>query len=195
MGNRVKRTHVRWQRFGVAAGAATAVTTGLLVGVANGAVPVSFAVSGQAFKVSATQLEGEGFSQYPGFATTASGEVVPVAVSNIASAKLYDLCQSVVVAGGLGMKISAGEGGTPATAENLQIGLTDLQGDATFTNIDIGVDASVVGTTSKGTPGEFAQQSSTISVAGLKQTAVSTHAGTFTLNGLHLQLTKGEECF
>ena len=170
----------------------------VMAGVANGAVPVSFAVSGSQFKITASQLEGTGFSQYAGVAKDAKGGVHPVAISNIDSASLADLCQSVVSdtpLGRLGLLITAGGGGNPATASDLQIGLTDLQGDATFGNIRIGIDASTVKGDAKGSVGDFAQDADTIDVAGLKQTAWSTQAGVFTLNGLHLQLTNGTECF
>ncbi|QTX04149.1 DUF6230 family protein [Agromyces archimandritae] len=170
----------------------------VLAGVANGQVPVSFAVSGSQFKISAAQLEGTGFSQYAGVASEEDGTPHPVAISNIGSASLAELCQSVVTEtplGTVGLLIHAGGDGNPATATDLQIGLTDLQGDAEFGNIRIGVDASTVNTPAKGEAGGFAQDSDSISIAGLRQTAWSTHAGVFTLNGLHLQLTDGDECF
>ena len=168
----------------------------LMTGVANGAVPVAFTVSGSTFQVAASQLEGTGFSQYAGNVTLKDGSTHPVSVANIASAKLYDLCQSVAVPGmPMGLKITAGGDGTPATASNMQIGMTDLQGDATFNNIRIGVDASTVNTDAKGTAGDFAQDADSVEIKNLKQTAWSTQASVFNLAGLHLQLTDGETCF
>ena len=170
----------------------------VMTGVANGAVPVSFAVSGSQFKIAAASLDGTAFSQYAGVAAETNGTPHPVAISNIGTASLSDLCQSVVTdtpLGKVGLLISAGGGGNPATATDLQIGLTDLQGDATFGKIRIGVDASTVNTPAKGEAGGFAQDADTIKITGLKQTAWSTQAGVFTLNGLHLQLTNGQECF
>ncbi|HVX07507.1 DUF6230 family protein [Humibacter sp.] len=168
----------------------------LMTGVANGAVPVAFTVSGSTFQVAASQLEGTGFSQYAGNVTLKDGSTHPVSVANIASAKLYDLCQSVAVPGmPMGLKITAGGDGTPATASNMQIGMTDLQGDATFNNIRIGVDASTVNTDAKGTAGDFAQDADSVEIKNLKQTAWSTQASVFNLAGLHLQLTDGQTCF
>lgn len=167
-------------------------------GVANGAVPVSFAVSGSQFKIGASELDGTGFSQYSGVALEKSGKPHAVAIANIKTASLADLCQSAVSdtpLGKLGVLITAGGGGKPATATDLQLGMTDLQGDATFTNIRIGVDASSVNTTAKGEQGGFAQDADALKISGLKQTAWSTQAGTFALNGLHLQITNGVECF
>jgi hypothetical protein len=193
-----KLTHSRAGRIALVAIPATFLSTVLMAGVAQGAVPVSFAVSGSQFKIGASQLDGTGFSQYGGVAVQADGKMHPVAIANIGSASLADLCQSVVSQtplGTLGLLIKAGGDGKPAKATALQIGMTDLQGDATFTNIRIGVDASKVNTPSKGTPGEFAQDADSVVIANLKQTAWSTQAGTFALTGMHLQLTGGTECF
>jgi hypothetical protein len=171
----------------------------MTAGVANGAVPVSFDVSGSQFQISATQLKGTGFSQYAGTTTDTAGKQHPVAIANINSASLSNLCQSVVTdtpLGKVGLLITAGGGGKPATASNLQIGMTDLKGDTSFGNIRIGVDASKVNTTAKGTAGDFAQDADTISISNLQQTAWSTQASVFTLNGMHVQLTDGSKgCF
>jgi hypothetical protein len=171
----------------------------LMGGVANGEVPVSFAVSGSEFQISASQLNGTSFSQYAGVTTDTSGGQHQVAIANIGQASLANLCQSVVTQtplGKVGMLITAGGGGKPATATGLQIGMTDLKGDATFSNIRIGVDASHVITTAKGSAGDFAQDADSIRINGLQQTAWSTTASVFTLNGMHVQLTDGSTgCF
>jgi len=171
----------------------------LLTGVAQGAVPVSFAVSGSQFQISASQLEGKGFSQYAGVTTDTAGVPHNVAIANIASATLADLCQSVVSdtpLGKVGVLITAGGGGNPASASDLQIGMTGLKGDSSFDNIRIGIDASTVNTKEKGTAGDFAQDADTISIAHLQQTAWSTQASVFTLNGMKLELTDGTKtCF
>lgn len=186
-------------RIVLAAVPVAVVATALMGGVAQGAVPVSFAVSGSQFQISASQLDGTGFSQYAGVAPDTSGKEHQVAIANINSASLADLCQSVVTdtpLGKVGMLITAGGGGKPATATGLQIGMTDLKGDSSFGNIRIGVDASAVKTTAKGTAGDFAQDADTIKIAGLQQTAWSTQAAVFTLNGMHVQLTDGSKtCF
>jgi hypothetical protein len=177
---------------------AVAVTV-LGAGVAQGAVPVSFAVSGSQFQIGASQLDGTGFSQYSGVAKDTKGTYHPVAIANIKSAKLYDLCQSVssdTPLGKVGVLITAGGGGHPATASDLQIGMTGLKGDATFGNIRIGVDASTVNTSAKGSAGDFAQDADTVNIKGVQQTAWSTQASVFTLTGMKLQLTDGSKgCF
>jgi hypothetical protein len=175
------------------------VATVLMAGVANGAVPVSFSVSGSQFQISASSLDGTGFSQYAGVAPDTTGTQHQVAIANIKSATLADLCQSVVTdtpLGKVGMLITAGGGGNPASATDLQIGMTDLKGDSTFGNIRIGVDASTVNTGAKGSAGDFAQDADSITIAGLQQTAWSTQASVFTLTGMHVQVTDGSKgCF
>jgi Family of unknown function (DUF6230) len=181
----------------------TAVPVGIAVSlvmgsVANGAVPVSFAVSGSQFQIGASELQGTGFSQYSGVAQDTNGKSHPVAIANIKSASLSNLCQSVVTntpLGKVGILITAGGGGKPATASDLQIGMTDLKGDSEFKNIRIGVDASKVDTKAKGTSGDFAQDSDSLKITNLEQTAWSTQASVFTLTGMHLKLTSGTTCF
>ncbi len=194
-----KLTGTHAGRITLAAIPVAVVSTLLMAGVANGAVPVSFSVSGSQFQISASQLDGTSFSQYAGVAPDTAGKEHQVAIANIGSAKLADLCQSVVTdtpLGKVGMLITAGGGGKPASATDLQIGMTDLKGDATFNNIRIGVDASTVNTTHKGTAGDFAQDADSITIKGLQQTAWSTQASVFTLTGMHVQLTDGSKgCF
>ena len=203
----------RWRRFAAVMVPAVAAASLMLAGIANGAIPASFAVSGTTFKVSAQELDGSGFVQYGGFAQEKGGaNLAPgipdprdpknhaVAVSGISDATLTKLCQSVVVPNtNLSLVIRAGGGGTPVHATDLLIDLTSLTGDATFTNITIGQDASTLdkaGPAAKGLPGFFGQQADHVNIKNLTQVAWSTSAGTFQLNGLdlHVSLNK-EECF
>ncbi|WP_098729954.1 DUF6230 family protein [Brevibacterium epidermidis] len=172
------------------------VSAMLMGGVAQGAVPVSFAISGTQFKISSSQLEGTGFSQYSGVAKDADGGKHAVVTANIKDATLENLCQSAVQEtplGKVGILIKAGGQGTPASAKNLQIGMTGLEGDAEFKNIRIGVDASDVNTKAKGSKGDFSQDADTISIKDLKQDSWSTTASVFTLKDMSLKLTDGSE--
>lgn len=191
-------TKSRKGRVALAAVPVALASTVLLGGVANGAVPVSFAIAGGEFKIAADKLVGEGFSQYAGSATAADGTTHPAAIANIKDAELYNLCQTVVEEtplGKVGLKITAGTGDQPAAATDLQIGMTDLSGTATFNDIRIGVDAAQVNTKAKGDQGDFAMDSDSITIDGLQQVSWSTQAAVFQLTDLHLQLTDGEECF
>ncbi|MEV6597858.1 DUF6230 family protein [Actinoplanes sp. NPDC051346] len=182
-----------WRRFAVAAAVPTAAVGALVFGLANGAFAASFTVSGQPFKISADRLEGYGFAQYGGHDDTIDGKPIPVAVSGIATAELFNLCQSVKTPGlPVVLTIRAGrDDKKPAKATDLLIGVTELSGDAVFTNIDIGKDASKLkqgGKNAHGKPGEFGQEAEHVTITGLQQTAVSTTAGTFTLTGLNMKV-------
>jgi hypothetical protein len=193
----------RWRRFAAVMLPAVAAAGAIVFGIANGAIAASFDVSGSTFKVSADDLEGDGFVQYGGTVhQKATNTNIPVAVSGISSATLANLCQSVVVPNApISLVIRAGNSGTPASATNLLIDMTSLKGDATFTNINIGQDASTLTdgpTDGRNVVGGFGQQATHVSIKHLQQIAWSTSAGTFVLNGLdmHLSVQKNpEECF
>ncbi|WP_406368409.1 DUF6230 family protein [Streptomyces sp. NBC_01546] len=181
---------------------AVAVTAGLGIALAQGALAASFAVSGQQFKVSAKSLEGEGFVQYGSVDVNAREELIPVAVTAIREAKLNSLCQSVVtslpVIGDISLNLTAGQK-RPVEASNLFVDATQLSGDAVFTNIEIGRDASTLDkgpADAQGMQDLFAQQADTVSITDLRQTAWATNAGTFKLSGLSMDISKGKkECF
>jgi hypothetical protein len=192
----------RWRRFAAMMVPTVAVAAAVLFGMANGAIAASFAVSGQTFKVSASRLEGDGFVQYGGTAKEKDGTVHPVAISGIKNAELFDLCQSVKVPGApVVLTINAGGGGTPATATDLLIDMDSLEGNATFTDIQIGRDASDLNAAGENVHGDlhaFGQQAKHVTILNVKQVARATSAGTFALNGLKLKVNIGadaKECF
>ncbi|MFE5869708.1 DUF6230 family protein [Streptomyces roseifaciens] len=194
---------VRWRKFAVLAVPGFAATAALAVALAEGALAASFAVSGQEFKVSADSLEGKGFAQYGGVDTNARGDLLPVAVTAIKEAELQKLCQSVVthlpVIGDITLNLTAGGSGTPVKATNLFIDATQLGGDAEFTNIEIGRDASTLDkgpADAQGMQDLFAQQADRVSMKKVRQVAWATNAGTFKLAGLKMNVFKGkQECF
>jgi hypothetical protein len=189
--SRTSRFHasgkVRWRRFAIVAVPAVAVA-GVLVGLtAKGAIASSISVSGEEYTVTASQLTGTGFEQFGGEVSNASGPQ-PVVVSAINSAKLTDLCQSVKV-GPVTLRLTAGTGGTPASASNLIVDASGQTGSvATFNNISIGLDAGTLtedpGTT--GTAGTFGEQADTVTIDNLNQDTWLTTAGTFTLPDLSI---------
>ncbi|MEV4623389.1 DUF6230 family protein [Asanoa sp. NPDC049573] len=196
------RGKTRWRRFAALTLPALAAAGFIVFGMANGAIAASFAVSGQTFKVSADKLVGDGFVQYGGAVQDGNGNAHPVAVSGINKATLTNLCQSVKVPGApVVLTINAGGNGKPARASNLLLDLTELNGDATFTNIEIGRDAGTLNkgpASAKGATGSFGQQADRVVINDLQQVAWSTTAGTFTLTGLRLKVNVGadaKECF
>jgi len=89
----------------------------------------------------------------------------------------------------LGLRLTAGDAGTPASADNLIVDASGQTGSqATFTNISIGDDAGTLtedpGTT--GAAGSFGEQADTVTIDNLNQDTWLTTAGTFTLPDLRL---------
>ncbi len=202
------RGGTRWRRFAVVMVPSVAATAAIGVALGQGALAASFSVSGQQFKVSADKLVGDGFVQYGAYDAQVGGKNIPVAVSAFKHAEITKMCQSVVtpnvpLVGPVTMKLSAGTGkNKPVVAENLFIDLDQLDADAEFTNINIGIAA---GAATKGqpmdpkthaSPGGFAQEADKAVLTDVKQTAWATSAGTFKLNNLSLKLLKGvDECY
>jgi hypothetical protein len=200
-----------WRRFAVAVGVPTAVAAGLVVALQTGALAANFVVSGAQFKLSAATLEGDGFTQYSGAVVDASGKATGAAMSGIKEATLTSLCQSVTQTTPIGtftLQIKAAtdvadsaDDDKKVQASNLLIGMSELGGDATFTNIEIGNDASTLtkAGSAKGAAGGFGQQADHVTIHNLKQQAYSTSASTFKLTGMSLKLVKGSgtgvECY
>ena len=207
------RGGTRWKRFAVVMVPSVAATAAIGVALAQGALAASFSVSGQSFKVTTDKLVGNGFSQYgaldEGYTLSGKKTVHPVAVSGFKSATISNMCQSVVtpnipILGSVSLILRAGEDPKkPVEAKNLYIDVADLQADATFENIDIGVaakDASkgpgMKGGGEQANPFGFAQQADKATLSGVKQTAWATTAGTFKLSGLKMSLSTGvKECY
>jgi len=192
-----------------------AATAAIGVALAQGALAASFSVSGQSFKVRADELHGQGFSQYgaidSGYTLDGQKTAHPVAVSAFTSARIKNMCQSVVtpdipVLGSVSLTLTAGNSNDEkqqVQADNLYIDVEDLGADATFHGIDIGVAGKDLnkGPRMKGggeaaNPYGFAQQAESADLYGVKQTAWATTAGTFKLPGLHMKLQTGKhECY
>lgn len=199
-----------WRRFAVAVGVPAAVAGGLVVALSTGALAANFAVSGTQFKLSANTLDGSGFTQYSGTLRDGKGNYIPAAMSGIGSATITNLCQSVsqdTPLGRLTLQIKAAtnvadsaDDSQKVEASNLLIGMSELSGDATFTNIQIGNDASLLtkaGSEAHGDLGGFGQQADHVVIKNLKQQAYSTSASTFKLTGMSLKLLRGDgnECY
>jgi hypothetical protein len=176
---------------------ATLIAAGLMILTAQGALGVQFAISGMPFTVTATNLDGEGFAQFGGLDQMAEGSPnegdtggqVLVVVSAIKKATLEKLCQSVDL-GGTNLLIRAGEGKDKVSAVNLTTDSTELSGNASFDNIEIGNDASTLTKAGvKGPIGVFSQQADTVHIGTLRQTNYATTAGVFKLPGLKLSFS------
>ncbi|MGW3290470.1 DUF6230 family protein [Streptomyces sp. NPDC001002] len=192
-----RRGRVRMRRAAVMAVPAVAVTAGLAILTAEGALGVQFSISGMPFTVTAKSLDGTGFEQFgdldnmipnsPNEGDT--GGQVLIVTSAIKNATLDSLCQSVDL-GGINLLIKAGSGATKVTASDLTTDSTELSGDAAFNNIEIGNDASTLTKAGvQGKKGVFSQQADTVHIANLRQTNYATTAGVFKLPGLKLSFS------
>lgn len=195
------RGRTRWRRFAAMMVPATAAAGAILFGMSSGAIASNVTVSGQTFKVGASRLEGDGFKQYGGIVNEKNGTVHPVAVSEISQAELYNLCQSVradLPGMPVVLTINAGDGDKPATAKDMLIAMDSLAGNAEFTNIKIGRDASDLNPSARA--GSFGQNAEHVTITNLEQVSRYTTAATFNLTGLKLKVNvgddaKGKECF
>ena len=174
-----------------------AITAGLAILTAEGALGVQFAISGMPFTVTAESLDGTGFEQFGGLDNMAdnspnagdTGGQVLVVTSAIKSATLSKLCQSVDL-GGTNLKIEAGNGKDKVQATDLTTDSTELTGNASFDNIEIGNDASTLTKAGvKGPIGVFSQQADTVHIGDLRQTNYATTAAVFKLPGLKLSFS------
>lgn len=192
-----RRGRVRLRRAAVMAVPATLVAAGLGVLTAQGALGVQFAISGMPFTVTATELDGTGFEQFGGLDNMADGSPNAgdtggqelVVTSAIKNATLTKLCQSVDL-GGTNLLITAGGGEHKVEATDLTTDSTELSGNASFDNIEIGNDASTLTKAGvQGPIGVFSQQADTVHIANLRQTNYATTAGVFKLPGLKLRFS------
>lgn len=197
------QSHTSWGRFALLTVPALAGAGALLVGAANGAMAVSFAVSGQQFKISADEMRGEGVAIYGSLDEDVRENVRPVSVAAIEDAEIDNLCQSVLtefpILGQVSLQLSAGTEDTPVESSDLFIDMTQMSGDTEFSELEIGRDASTLDKGPEGAQGMqdlFGMQGDSITVSDLEQTAWAANAGTFRLSGLDLNVERGDsECF
>ncbi|MCY0917251.1 MULTISPECIES: DUF6230 family protein [unclassified Streptomyces] len=202
------RGGTRWKRFALVMVPSIAATAAVGVGLAQGALAASFSVSGQDFKVSADELVGENLIQYGSVAEGATlgnkdkKSYHPVTVSGFSSAKITNMCQSLVTPTPLGnitLQLRTGNKGEAAVAKNIYLDVAELDADAEFTDLDIGVavgDGSHTTKPKAGTVSDgalFSQRAKVAKLTKVRQKAWATTAGTFTLPDLKLRLLGGDE--
>jgi hypothetical protein len=207
----------KWKRFALVMVPTVGIAGAMTVAMANGVLASSFAVSGQQFKVSATELDGTTFVQSGDVIVDANGVPHAVAVAGIKTATISNMCQSVNVPvlglGNLTVVLKAGGGGTPVSASDLVLDTNQVNADATFTGVTIGASAGDIasktgiqgfekhtgnkdGSTTAFAPGDFGQVVQHAVLTGVRQTAYSTTAGTMALKGLSISANlNGKECF
>lgn len=207
----------KWKRFALVMVPTVGIAGAMTVAMANGVLASSFAVSGQQFKVSADSLDGQTFAQSGDVIIDANGQAHAVAVAGIKSAKITNMCQSVVVPvpvlGNLSIILRAGGGGTPVDATDLVLDTNQVDADATFSGVTIGASAADIanktgiqgfekhtgnpdGSMTPFAAGDFGQVVDHAVLTGVRQTAYSTTAGTMALKGLSISASLSDKaCF
>ncbi|MEU4570515.1 DUF6230 family protein [Micromonospora sp. NPDC023956] len=189
---------VRWRRFFPMLLGTGVLSAAMVLLTAQGVLAAQFSISGLPFTVTADRLDGTGFEQFAALDHMVEGSPnegdtggqVVVIVSAINRAELTNLCQSVNM-GGMVLKITAGDAGKPVKARTLVVDSDSIAGDADFSNIDIGQDASTLDKVPgvKGGIGVFAQQADTVVIDKLRQNNWATTAAAFTLPNLRMSFT------
>ncbi|MFJ3925783.1 DUF6230 family protein [Streptomyces sp. NPDC090022] len=201
------RGGTRWKRFALVMVPSIAATAAVGVGLAQGALAASFSVSGQDFKVRADELVGKDLIQYGGIAEGHSlkgdPQHHPVTISGFREAKITNMCQSLVTPvpglGNITLKLQTGHLGRPAIAQNIYLDVAELDADAKFTDLDIGVAVGDKSNPTKPQPGTvsspfaFSQRAKEATLTNVRQKAWATTAGTFTLPDLKLRLLSGDQ--
>ncbi|CAM5345074.1 DUF6230 family protein [Streptomyces abikoensis] len=190
-----------WKRAAAVAVPAFMAVAAMAVGMAEGVLASSFAVSGAAFKVSSGELSGKGLASYVHVDRSADGAGHPVALLGIGDATLSDICQSAQVSTPVGtvvFKLTAGGKAGAVRASDLVLDSEDLAGDASLGRIELGRDASTLDAVPgvRGEAGQFGLQASDVTVTGVRSHARSATGGNFKLRGLALNVDlNGEACF
>ncbi|WP_435228271.1 DUF6230 family protein [Streptomyces sp. Tue6028] len=198
-----------WKRFACILVPAAAAAAALGIAMAQGALAVSFLISGQKFQVALDTLDVRGLAIYGTVDVTKKGTLVPVVVTGASHAEISGLCQSVVVTipvlGPYTLKITGGDH-RRVEARNLFLDATALSSSqANFDDLDIGVATGAVskGPISRGDrnsrffdPNGFAQQADSAFLTDVHFTTVAVSAATFNVPDLDVQLRQGRhECF
>lgn len=157
------------------------------VGMAQGTVPVSFALSGRRMQVSADRLSGQGFGLYPVVVRSADGERHQVLSLTMRSAAVYGLCQSSVVDTPLGryvVRLSTRDPARPARVEGLTISARSLDADVDFGSLVLNKDARALG----GSAGDYGVGALGFTVRNVKVDSWMVAGGTFQVTGLKVAI-------
>lgn len=184
-----------WRRFALAFPLSVLLAAGTIATTTAAEIPLSFAVAGSPFTVTAQRLDAEGATQFASFRQDAKGSDHPVAVVGIRSARITKLCQSAVARTPLGTATLVIRSGTdtPVRADGMVLDLADLTGDMRFGSVEMGRDAATLNASgTKGTAGTYGQQARSLTITGMRLKAWSLTAGMFSLPGASMSVKGGE---
>ncbi|MGY3205644.1 DUF6230 family protein [Streptomyces sp. TE5632] len=193
------RTH--WKRSAVMFVPCTLAVGAMGIALAQGAIAASFAVSGTAFKVSASEVTASGVSSFPS-SIGSSGDAKPVLLAAVKNGTVSGVCvslkQKVPVVGEISMLVRSGAE-KPLEGSDLVVNADALTGGkGKVTGVQAGRDASTLtgapGVT--GPKGVFGVQADTAVAQDVRSAAYSANGGTLTLEKLEIEFSRaGEQCF
>ena len=194
---RLRAEGTDWRRFAVAAPLGMLMAAGTLwATAASGAVPTTFAVSGNTFTVTAKYLEGQNAVQYASVVSGTKGEQHPVAVAVIESAQITGLCEFASTSTPLGPVsfVVRSDGKEPVMAKGLVLDMSRVQGHLRFGQVRMGQDAATLDVPSavRGRAGTYGQQAQTLSIEGMRLRTWSLTAGSLSLKSASMFITREE---
>lgn len=180
---------VRWRRFVLMLVPSLGALGVLGVGMAQGTVPVSFALSGRRMQVSADRLSGQGFGLYPVVVRSADGERHQVLSLTMRSAAVYGLCQSSVVDTPLGryvVRLNTRDPARPSQVRGLTISARSIEADVDFGSLVLNKDARTLG--ADGRAGDYGVGALGFTVEHVKVDSWMVAGGTFQVTGLKVAI-------
>ncbi|MFC4530059.1 DUF6230 family protein [Sphaerisporangium dianthi] len=192
---------VRWRRFGLVFIPSMAAAALLVGATVQGAVGASFVVAGTPIKASADLIKAYGDEEFGGFVETRDGQKIPVYIIANRRVETFNLCQSYLLRTPIGpvtVRTTAGANGKPVVAKQQVIKTTMLSGDLTYTNIELGRDASTLDTVPgvSGPPGTPGVQATKVVSRNSRQVFLALSAARLELPDVTLRILLGDhECF
>ncbi|XVQ09774.1 DUF6230 family protein [Spirillospora sp. CA-255316] len=192
---------VRWRRFALLFVPSLGALAVLAAGMAQGALPASFAVSGRQAKVAADEISGQGFALYPAVVTSVDGRRHPVMVLAMRTARVRGLCHSTSVRTPLGryvLRLHTRPGEQASRVDHLVISATTVDADVDFGSLHLNRDASTLDAVPghAGAPGAYGLQSLGFTVRDVRAGTWLTTGGSFQVSGLRAALGRDvDECF
>jgi hypothetical protein len=192
---------VRWNRFALVFIPAMVVGSLLFCATVQGAIGAAFVVAGQTIKVSASEIRAFGVSEFGSHLETKNGKPIPVFVTASRRTEIFNLCESYLLRTPLGtatVKVTGGTGGEPVTGVNHVVYAKRLHGHTSYTNLQIGRDASTLDSVPGviGSPGNVGQYSSVVIVRDSRQIQIALSAESLAIPDSSLRVLIGEhECF